>query len=27
VISPESIYAGLDVVVNGDGKCYVISPD
>jgi chromosome segregation ATPase len=26
-ISLESIYAGLDVVVNGDGKCYVISPD
>jgi hypothetical protein len=27
VISPENIYAGLDVVVNGDGKFYVISPD
>jgi chromosome segregation ATPase len=27
VISPEDIYAGLNVVVNADGKCYVISPD
>jgi chromosome segregation ATPase len=27
VISPENIYAGLDVVVNGDGKFYVISPN
>jgi chromosome segregation ATPase len=27
VISPENIYAGLNVVVNGDGKFYVISPD
>jgi chromosome segregation ATPase len=26
-ITAQSIYAGLDVVVNGDGKCYVISPD
>jgi len=26
-ISVESIYAGLDVVVKGDGKCYVITPD
>lgn len=26
-ISAQSIYAGLDVVVNGDGKFYVISPD
>jgi len=27
VISPEKIYAGLDVVVKGDGKFYVITPD
>ncbi len=27
VISPEDIYAGLNVVVNADGKFYVISPD
>lgn len=27
VVSPENIYAGLNVVVNGDGKFYVISPD
>jgi chromosome segregation ATPase len=27
VISAHDIYAGLDVVVNGDGKFYVISPD
>jgi chromosome segregation ATPase len=27
IISPEKIYAGLDVVVNGDGKFYIISPD
>jgi chromosome segregation ATPase len=27
LISPENIYAGLDVVVKGDGKYYVITPD
>jgi hypothetical protein len=27
VISAEDIYAGLDVVVRGDGKFYVISRD
>jgi len=27
VVSPENIYAGLDVMVKGDGKFYVIIPD
>ncbi len=27
LVTPDKIYAGLDVVVNGDGKFYVISPD
>jgi hypothetical protein len=26
-ITPESVYAGLNVEVNSNGTCHVISPD